>query len=156
MVTLKNIYNTLSKMIENAGLKNTENYFVNPDVGMQYVQPPQPPALTPIEKIEFTRIDAENKRKQADLELQMKELQMKNSQMVLDFQSKIKELELKYSTQIDTAKLKQEADLNKIIVSNLSKNFGAAQQATRQLEQEIQNVQNINGTTGSGETPIGS
>jgi hypothetical protein len=45
MVTLKNIYNTLSKMIENAGLKNTENYFVNPDVGMQYVQPPQPPAL---------------------------------------------------------------------------------------------------------------
>ena len=156
MVTLKNIYNTLSKMIENAGLKNTENYFVNPDVGMQYVQPPQPPALTPIEKIEFTRIDAENKRKQADLELQFKELQMKNQQMVLDFQSKIKELELKYSTQIDSAKLKQEADLNKIIVANLSKNFGAAQQATQQLEQEIQNAQTINGTNGSNETPIGS
>jgi Skp family chaperone for outer membrane proteins len=156
MVTLKNIYNTLSKMIENAGLKNTENYFVNPDVGMQYVQPPQPPALTPIEKIEFTRIDAENKRKQADLQLQMQELDMKNSKMQLDFQSKIKELELKYSTQIDSAKIKQEADLNKIIVSNLAKNFSESQKATQQLEQEIQRAQNINGTTGSGETPIGS
>jgi hypothetical protein len=156
MVTLKNIYNTLSKMIENAGLKNTENYFVNPDVGMQYVQPPQPPALTPIEKIEFTRIDSENKRKQADLELQFKELQLDSSKMQLDFQTKMKELELKYNTQIDSAKLKQEADLNKIIVSSLSKNFNAAQKATQQLEQEIQNAQTINGTNGSSETPIGS
>ena len=64
-----------------------------PNNSHESVQPPQPPALTPIEKIEFTRIDSENKRKQADLELQFKELQMKNQQMVLDFQSKIKELE---------------------------------------------------------------
>ena len=28
MVTLKNIYNSLSKIIEEAGLKNVENYFV--------------------------------------------------------------------------------------------------------------------------------
>ena len=35
MVTLKNIYNTLSKIIENAGLKNVESYFVNPDIGKQ-------------------------------------------------------------------------------------------------------------------------
>ena len=43
MVSLKNIYNTLSKMIENAGLKNVENYFVNPDMGQKMVQPPPPP-----------------------------------------------------------------------------------------------------------------
>ena len=122
MVTLKNIYNTLSKMIENAGLKNTENYFVNPDVGMQYVQPPQAPALTPIEKIEFTRIDSENKRKQADLELQFKELQLDSSKMQLDFQTKMKELELKYNTQIDVAKLQGEVNLTKARLNNASKN----------------------------------
>ena len=33
MVSLKNIYNSLAKIIENAGLKNVENYFVNPDQG---------------------------------------------------------------------------------------------------------------------------
>jgi len=153
MVTLKNIYNTLSKMIENAGLKNTENYFVNPDVGMQYVQPPQPPALTPIEKIEFTRIDSENKRKQADLELQFKELQMNNSKMQLDFQTKMKELELKYNTQIDAAKLKAEADLTKTRLNNASKNLMAAQKATQEFGQQIQE---LNATNGSNETPIGS
>ena len=41
MVTLKNMYNTLSKIIENAGLKNVDAYFVNPDVGKQ-----QMPATT--------------------------------------------------------------------------------------------------------------
>lgn len=153
MVTLKNIYNTLSKMIENAGLKNTENYFVNPDVGMQYVQPPQPPALTPIEKIEFTRIDSENKRKQADLELQFRQLQMDNSKMQLDFQTKMKELELKYNTQIDAAKLKAEVDLTKTKLNNASKNLMAAQKATQEFGQQIQE---LNAGTGSNETPIGS
>jgi hypothetical protein len=37
MVTLKNIYNSLAKIIEEAGLKNVENYFVNPDQGKQMV-----------------------------------------------------------------------------------------------------------------------
>jgi hypothetical protein len=152
MVTLKNIYNTLSKMIENAGLKNTENYFVNPDVGMQYVQPPQPPALTPIEKIEFTRIDSENKRKQADLELQFKELQLDSSKMQLDFQTKMKELELKYNTQIDAAKLKAEVDLTKTKLNNASKNLMAAQKATQEFGQQ---VQELNAGNGSNETPIG-
>jgi hypothetical protein len=35
MVTLKNIYNSLAKIIEEAGLKNVENYFVNPDEGRE-------------------------------------------------------------------------------------------------------------------------
>ena len=90
MVTLKNMYNTLSKIIENAGLKNIESYFVNPDVGKQMMPPPAPPPLTPIEKIEFTRIDAENKRKIADLELQAQELQQKTQQMALDFEAEDK------------------------------------------------------------------
>ena len=48
MVTLKNIYNSLAKIIEEAGLKNVENYFVNPDEGRELVQPSPPPPPTPI------------------------------------------------------------------------------------------------------------
>ena len=32
---LKNIYNTLAKIVENAGLKNVDSYFINPDIGKQ-------------------------------------------------------------------------------------------------------------------------
>jgi heme oxygenase len=104
---------------------------------MSMMTPPPPPPITPIEKIEMTRIDAENKRKQADLELQMKKLQSDNASNVLEFETKVKELELKYNTQLDAAKIKADADINKIIVSNASKAFNAAQQSTEQLEQEI-------------------
>lgn len=164
MVSLKNIYNTLSKMIENAGLKNVENYFVNPDVGQRMVTPPPPPPVTPIEKIEFTRIDAENKRKQADLELEIKQLQAQNARALLDFETKIKELELKYNAQIDSAAIKAEADLNKAIVSNQMKAFQQAQQSAMSLGKEIEALSE-QGRTGQvepgseqitqGETDIG-
>ena len=140
MVSLKNIYNSLAKIIENAGLKNVENYFTNPEVGMQLVTPPPPPPITPIEKIEFSRIDSENKRKQADLELQLKEMQSKNAKMILEFETKIKELELKYNTQLDAAKIKADADLNKLLLSNEYKSFEAAQQSTNQLQQDIESI----------------
>ena len=140
MVSLKNIYNTLSKMIENAGLKSVDNYFVNPDVGMRMVQPTPPPPPSPIEKIEFTRIDSENKRKQAELELKLKELQSQNAKNLLDFESKIKELELKYNAQIDTAQLKAESELNKVILSNQNKAFTQAQQSSMQLGEQIESL----------------
>ncbi len=140
MVSLKNIYNSLAKIIENAGLKNVENYFTNPEMGMEMMTPPPPPPVTPIEKIEFTRIDAENKRKQADLELQMREMQSKNASMILEFETKIKELELKYNTQLDAAKIKADADLNKILVSNEYKSFEKAQQSTDQLTSQIKGL----------------
>ena len=77
MVSSKNIYNSLAKIIENAGLKNVENYFVNPDMGKQMVTPPPPPPLTPIEKIEFRRIASEEQRKIAELELELKKVKSK-------------------------------------------------------------------------------
>ncbi len=123
MVSLKNIYNTLSKMIENAGLKNVENYFVNPDVGKDMVQPPPPPPLTPIEKIEFTRIQSEEKRKIAELELENKKIRAETAEAILGFEAKIKDMELKYNTQIDVAKIKADADLDKLVTSNRNKTF---------------------------------
>jgi hypothetical protein len=140
MVSLKNMYNTLSKIIENAGLKNVDSYFVNPDIGKQMMPPPQPPPLTPIEKIEFTRIDAENKRKIADLELKSKELQQKTQEMQLDFEAKIKEMALKYNTQLDTAKIKADADLDKMMMSNQSKILEKAQQSANMFSKQVQGL----------------
>jgi hypothetical protein len=147
MVTLKNMYNTLTKIIENAGLKNVESYFVNPDIGKQMMPPPQPPALTPIEKIEFTRIDAENKRKIADLELHYQELQQKSQEMQLDFEAKIKEMALKYNTQLDTAKLKADAELEKSGIASDTKILEQAQKSANIFAEQLKG---LNGDQRSG------
>ena len=153
MVSLKNIYNTLSKMIENAGLKNVENYFVNPDVGKDMVTPPPPPPLTPIEKIEFTRIQSEEKRKIAELELENKKIKADTAEALLGFEAKIKDMELKYSTQIDVAKLKADADLDKLVTSNRNKTFLEAQKSSNTLEQQINS---LNEQRRTGQAPTGS
>ena len=156
MVSLKNIYNTLTKVIENAGLKNVENYFVDPDIGKQMMPPPQPPPLTPIEKIEFTRIDAENKRKIADLELQSKELAQKTQEMQLDFEAKIKEMALKYNTQLDTAKIKADADLDKMMMSSDTKIIEQAQKSANMFSDQLKGINESQrpGGQGGGDQPI--
>jgi len=148
MVNLKNIYNTLSKIVENTGLKNVDAYFVNPDMGKQMMTPPPPPPLTPIEKIEFTRIASEEKRKIADLELQSRELQQKQQEMLLDFEAKLKEISLKYNTQLDTAKIKADADLDKVMMAGNSKILEQAQKSANMLNQQ---VQGLNGNQRPGE-----
>ena len=140
MVTLKNIYNSLAKIIEEAGLKNVENYFVNPDEGKELIQPSPPPPPTPIEKIEFTRIASEEKRKVAELELEARKLKAETAEAILGFETKIKEMELKYNTQLDAAKIKADADLEKLVTSNRNKTFLAAQQSSDRLEQQVDNL----------------
>ena len=140
MVTLKNIYNSLAKIIEEAGLKNVENYFVNPDEGKELVQPSPPPPPTPIEKIEFTRIASEEKRKVAELELEAKKLKSETAEAILGFETKIKEMELKYNTQLDAAKIKADADIEKLVTSNRNKTFLAAQQSSDKLDQQVSNL----------------
>jgi len=140
MVTLKNIYNSLAKIIEEAGLKNVENYFVNPDEGKELIQPSPPPPPTPIEKIEFTRIASEEKRKVAELELEAKKLKAETAEAILGFETKIKEMELKYNTQLDAAKIKADADIEKLVTSNRNKTFLAAQQSSDRLEQQVDNL----------------
>ena len=140
MVTLTNIYNTLSKIVENAGLKNVESYFVNPEMGKQMMGPPTPPPLTPIEKIEFTRIDAENKRKIADLELKYQELNQERQADLLDFEAKIKDISLKYNTQLDTAKIKANADLDKMIMADNTKILEKAEKSANIFSDQLKGI----------------
>jgi hypothetical protein len=140
MVSLKNIYNSLSKIIENAGLKNTENYFVNPDMGKQMVTPAPPPQPTPIEKIEFTRIASEEKRKVAELELELKKVKAKNAEILYDNEIKLKELELKYNAQIDSQQIKADADLNKMLVAESTKDFREAARSSQMVQDQVRSL----------------
>ena len=149
MVTMKNIYNTLSKIIENAGLQTVESYFIDPIKGMQLTTPPPPPPVSPIEKIEMARIDAENKRKVADIELRYKELEQKTQDSLLDFEAKIKDIALKYNTQLDTTKLKAEAELDRVIIAKSSKNLEQAEKSANMFTKRFENT---NGQQGSGQT----
>ena len=101
MVNLRNIYNTLSKIVENAGLKNTGLFFTDPDVGMQQMPPPQPPQPTEFEKVSQLQVQGENMRKQMDSEIKIKELEKSYQEMILKFETRIKELELQYGTKIN-------------------------------------------------------
>ena len=149
MVTMKNIYNTLSKIIENAGLQTVESYFIDPIKGKQLMTPPPPPEISPIEKIEMARIDAENKRKVADIELRYKELEQRTQDSLLDFEAKIKDIALKYNTQLDTTKLKAEAELDRVIIAKGSKNL---EQAEKSASMFTKRFENTNGQQGSGQT----
>ena len=140
MVSLKNIYNSLSKIIENAGLKNTENYFVNPDMGKQMVTPPPPTEPSPIEKIEFKRIASEEQRKLAELELELKKVKAKNAEILYDNEIKLKELELKYNAQIDSQQIKADADLNKMLVAESTKDFREAARSSQMVQDQVRSL----------------
>ena len=113
MVNLRNIYNTLSKIVENAGLKNPNAFFTDPDIGMQNMPPPQPPQPTEFEKVSQLQVQGENYRKQIDSELKIKQLEKDYQEMILKFETRIKELEVQYGTRIDETQLRNNAMLAK-------------------------------------------
>tara|TARA_R100001443_G_scaffold4790_2_gene13377 strand:+ start:29 stop:1357 length:1329 start_codon:yes stop_codon:yes gene_type:complete len=153
MVSLKNIYNSLSKIIENAGLKNVENYFVNPDMGKGMVTPPPPPPLTPIEKIEFRRIASEEQRKIAELEIELKKVKSENAENLINNEIKIKELELKYNAQLDSQQIKADAELNKMLVAESTSDFRKASEQSQQVQDQIRELY---GQGSRGQTPKGT
>jgi len=153
MVNLRNIYNTLSKIVENAGLKNTGLFFTDPDVGMQQMPPPQPPQPTEFEKVSQLQVQGENMRKQMDSEIRIKELEKSYQEMILKFETRIKELELQYGTKINEAEIRRDAVLAREDLVQQGKIREQAQKTVdRQLDQTQQIIQNItNGSQQTGE-----
>ena len=49
-------------------------------------------------------------------------------------------MELKYNTQIDAAKIKADAELEKLVTSNRNKTFLAVQQSSDKLDQQVSNL----------------
>jgi len=146
MVNLRNVYNSLKKLIENAGLNGIEPYFMDPDVGAAQMPqlPPKPP--TEFEKVTLAQVQGENQRAQLNANVTLKEIEGRMRQQLLDFEIKIKELELKYGSKIDELELKrrsmlEQADLNKSgdlmkeIVKGQQQFFGDEQ--NRRTDQKI-------------------
>ena len=111
MVNLRNVYNTLKKLIENAGLNGVEPYFMDPDVGAAQMPklPPKPP--TEFEKVTLAQVQGENQRAQLKAETEVKRIEATMRQALLDFEIKIKELELQYGGKIDELELKRRSML---------------------------------------------
>ena len=65
--------------------------------------------------------------------------------MLLDFEAKIKEMTLRYGTQLDTTKLKADAELDKMIVSSNSKILEEAQKSANMLGKQIQGIDGSEG-----------
>ena len=107
MVNLRNIYNSLKKLVENAGLNSVEPFFMDPDVGASQMPqlPPKPP--TEFEKVTLAQVQGENQRAQLKAETDIKNIEARMRQAMLEFELKIKELELKYGSKIDEANLKR-------------------------------------------------
>jgi len=137
MVNLRNIYNTLTKIVENAGLKNPNAFFTDPDIGQQNMPPPQPPQPTEFEKVSQLQVQGENYRKQIDSELKVKQLEKDYQEMILKFETRIKELELQYGTKIDEVELRNNAMLAK---EELIQQGKIQEQAQRALIEQQKNA----------------
>ena len=113
MVNLRNVHNTLTKLVEAAGLKNVDTYFTDPIIGASQMPPPQPPPPTEFEKVTLAQVQGENQRKILDMQVKEKEIDLKTQQMILEFETRIKELEAKYQVQFDSNAIKREAMTSK-------------------------------------------
>ena len=109
IVNLENIYNTLSRIIENAGLKDVSSYFTDPKTGMQNMPPQQPKPPSEFEKVSQIQTQQKAAEAQMQYENRMREIELRYQKMMLDFEAKIKELEMKYESDIDEKAIKREA-----------------------------------------------
>lgn len=111
MVNLRNIYNSLKKLVENAGLNSIEPFFMDPEVGAAQMPqlPPKPP--TEFEKVTLAQVQGENQRAQLKAQVEEKRIEAQMRQELLEFELKIKEIELQYGTKIDELELKRRSML---------------------------------------------
>ena len=145
MVNLRNIYNTLKKLIENAGLNGVEPYFMDPDVGAAQMPqlPPKPP--TEFEKVTLAQVQGENQRATLKAEVEIKRIEGQMRQNLLDFELKIKEIELKYGSKIDELELKRRSMLEQ---EDLKKSGDLMKEIVKGQQQFF----NEDNTNGQGQT----
>ena len=150
MVNLRNIYNSLKKLIENAGLNGIEPYFMDPDVGAAQMPqlPPKPP--TEFEKVTLAQVQGENQRAQLNANVTLKEIEGRMRQQLLDFEIKIKELELKYGSKIDELELKRRSMLQQ---TDLAKSGDLMKEIVKGQQQFFNDGQKGNANQGGKASP---
>ena len=145
MVNLRNIYNTLKKLVENAGLNGVEPFFMDPEVGQAQMPelPPKPPSE--FEKVTLAQVQGENQRAQLKAETEVKRIEAQMRQNLLDFELKIKEIELKYGSKIDEQELKRRSMLEQ---EDLKSSGNLMKEIVKGQDQFFNTKQQIDGQQG--------
>jgi len=128
---------TLKKVVELSGFKDASSYFADIPDGWKAPQAPQKPSPEEVlAQVQAESIKADIQKKAADLELQRQKMMMdddfRRDQMNQDRLLRQYELELKYNTQISTAQIVAEQNVNREVVKEQS---ALVQQAMAQPQQ---------------------
>jgi hypothetical protein len=108
LVDDQKIYNTLEKLVINAGFKSAEPFFLDPETA----PPPPPPQPDPLIQTAMAEIQAEKEKTIATL-------QQKREEMMVDMQVKILELETKLKIEaekIDSTELRKAAEIETALI----------------------------------------
>lgn len=107
VATPQNIYHSLTKLTENAGFKDTENFWTDPAT-----QQPQPPQPSP----EEIKAQAEMQKAQMNAQMQMKVEQMKqeyeNQRKQMDIAFEQWKVQLQESTKLTQAQISAQTTMN--------------------------------------------
>ena len=139
LVTPQQFSNTLRKIVELSGFKDSTSYFQA--IPADYVPPPPPqPKPSPEEvlaQVQAESIKADIQKKAADLELQRQRMIMdddlKRDQMAQDLYLKKYEIELKYNSQISTAEIDAAQNIDREAIRQQA--LMAQQQAAQFVQQ---------------------
>ena len=142
LVTPQQFSNTLRKIVELSGFKDSTSYFQS--ISADYV-PPTPPApkATPEEllaQVQAESIQADIQKKAAELELKRQQMVMDDDlardRMAQDLYLKKYEIELKYKSQISTAEIDAAQNIDREAIRQQA--ALAQQQAAQFIEQQQQ------------------
>ena len=150
MVNLRNIYNSLKKLVENAGLNSIEPFFMDPEVGAAQMPqlPPKPPSE--FEKVTLAQVQGENQRAKLKAEIEVKRIESQMRQNLLDFELKIKEMELKYGSKIDELELKRRSMLEQ---EDLKSSGNLMKEIVKGQDAFFNTQERVNGQQGKTSTP---
>lgn len=151
VVNVKNIYHTLRKLVENAGLGNVEPYFMDPEVGQSQMPPLPPKPPTEFEKVSLAQVQGENERAILNSQIEVRKLEQKMRETLLDFELKVKDMELKYGTKVDELALKNRSMIEQQQVRQSGDIFKKMMEGQKQFFDDGQNRE-TDSTGSEGET----
>ena len=143
LVTNPQYHNTLPKMTELSGYKDTQSFWTDPST----YQPPEPPPPEPTPDEIFAKAQADKVR--ADMEVDQAKLTLDREKMVRDddlardkmesdLEMKVKELENKYQTTIDQTEIRGMMERDREQIKAEAQQMLAQQQQQQQMEQQQQ------------------
>jgi len=145
LVTNEQYHNTLTKMTELSGYKDTQSFWTDP--ATYEPPPPQPPEPTPDEI--FAKAQADKVRQ--DMEIDQSRLSLDREKMVRDddlardkmeseLEMKVKEMENKYQTTIDQTEIRGRMERDREQIKMEAQQMLQQQQAQQQARQQAQQV----------------